>query len=62
MILYLILERKPDGTDEYKIGGGSSTPRRPKLYDSLPRAKAYIKNRPNCRIKKIYTDTLPEVS
>lgn len=62
MILYMILQRKPDGAYEYRVGGGSSTPASPKVYDSLKRARAYVKNRSNLHIKKVYTDTLPEVS
>ncbi len=62
MILYMILQRNKDGTYEYKIGGGSSTPARPKIYDSLPRAKAYTKNRPNMQIRVVHVDTLPTYS
>lgn len=61
MILYLILERKSDGKDDYRISNKNFGPRLPRLYSSLARAKLYAKSNPTFRIKKIHTDTLPEV-
>lgn len=56
MILYMILRQKEDGTTEYRTGGGSSTPARTKIYESLARARAYIRNRPDHYITIIDTD------
>ena len=56
MILYMVLQQRKDGTLEYRIGGGSSTPATPRVYDSLARARAYIKNSPSMYITKIDTD------
>lgn len=45
MKLYMVLHRSKDGTIDYRVGGGSSTPAIPRVYDSLPRAEQYIRNR-----------------
>ena len=45
MKLYMVLQQRQDGTLEYRVGGGSSTPAIPRVYDSLARARQYIRNR-----------------
>ncbi len=62
MILYLILERNQDGTYNYRVSNKDFGPRLPRLYTSLARAKLYAKGHPTFHIKKIHTDTLPEIS
>lgn len=43
MKMYMVLYKKGD-TIEYRIGGGSSSPAIPRVYDSLKMAQSYIRN------------------
>lgn len=45
MKLYMVLRQNDEGGVDYRIGGGSSTPAIPRVYDSLERARQYIRNR-----------------
>lgn len=56
MILYMVLQQRKDGTLDYRIGGGSSTPSSPKVYDSIGRARAYARGYPSRYITIIDTD------
>lgn len=56
MILYMVLQQKLDGSLKYRIGGGSSTPAMPRVYDSLARARVYIRGSRDMYITKIDTD------
>lgn len=62
MIWYMVLKREKDGTLEYRVGGNSWNPSRPIVYDSLARARAYVKNRPHLHIKKLYPSEMPEAT
>ena len=62
MILYMVLETKKDKSVGYRIGGGSSTPSGPKVYESRARAEIYANDRyANYYVVELDTDNLPIV-
>lgn len=61
MILYMVLEQRKDGSTGYRIGGGSSTPECPKVYESLARAQRYAKLVPQYYVVEMDTNALPVV-
>jgi len=62
MILYMVLEQRKDGSTGYRIGGGSSTPEAPRVYDSLGRAQAYCRTKwHKYYVVEVDTDKLPIV-
>lgn len=59
MILYMVLEQNKDGSTGYRVGGGSSTPKSPKVYESIGRARAYCRTQWNkYYVVEIDTDKL----
>lgn len=56
MIVYMVVQQRKDGTTEIRVGGGSSSPSIPRVYESLPRALAYISNKESMYIHKIDLD------
>lgn len=62
MILYMVLEQKKDGSTGYRIGGGSSTPSGPRVYESRARAESYANDRyAKYYVVELDTDKLPIV-
>lgn len=56
MKVYMVLQQNKEGGIEFRIGGGSSTPKGPKVYDTLAKARAYSRDKESTYIAIVDLD------